>query len=55
MSERMKARLVCDALTMAYWRRKPPPGVIMHSDRGVQPGLNRSSQHGLALLSVALH
>jgi putative transposase len=36
MSERMKAKLVCDALTMAYWQRKPPPGLIMHSDRGVQ-------------------
>jgi putative transposase len=36
MSERMKAQLVGDALTMAYWRRKPPAGLIMHSDRGVQ-------------------
>ena len=36
MSEPMKAKLVCDALTMAYWHRKPAPGLIMHSDRGVQ-------------------
>ena len=36
LSDRMKAKSVCDALTMAYWRRKPPPGLIMHSDRGVQ-------------------
>ena len=36
MSERMKAQLVCDALKMAYWRRKPAAGLIMHSDRGVQ-------------------
>jgi putative transposase len=36
ISDRIKAKLVCDALTMAYWRRKPPAGVIMHSDRGVQ-------------------
>jgi putative transposase len=36
MSARMKAQLVCDALTMAYWRRKPPAGLIMHSDRGIQ-------------------
>ena len=36
MSERMQAKLVCGALTMAYWHRKPPPGLIMHSDRGVQ-------------------
>jgi putative transposase len=36
MSARMKAQLVCDALKMAYWRRKPPAGLIVHSDRGVQ-------------------
>lgn len=24
ISDRMKAKLVCDAQTMAYWRRKPP-------------------------------
>jgi putative transposase len=36
LSDRMKAKLVCDALTMAYWRRKPPAGLIMHTDRGVQ-------------------
>ena len=36
MSERMKSQLVCDALTMAYWRRKPAAGLVMHSDRGVQ-------------------
>ena len=36
MSERMKADLVCQALNSAYWRRKPPAGLIMHSDRGSQ-------------------
>lgn len=36
MSDRLKAALACDALRMAYWRRKPPAGVIAHSDRGVQ-------------------
>lgn len=36
MSERMTAALVCDALTMALWRRKMPSGVIVHSDRGSQ-------------------
>jgi putative transposase len=36
LSDRMTAMSVCDALTMAYWRRKPPVGLIMHSDRGVQ-------------------
>jgi putative transposase len=36
MSERMSAKLVCDALQMAYWRRRPPAGLLMHSDRGSQ-------------------
>lgn len=36
MSERMTAKLVCDALQMALWRRKQPSGVIIHSDRGSQ-------------------
>jgi putative transposase len=36
MNERMKADLVCDALKSAYWRRKPAPGLIVHSDRGSQ-------------------
>lgn len=36
MSERMTAQLVCDAMTMALWRRKFPKDVIFHSDRGSQ-------------------
>ena len=36
MSSRMKAQLVCDALTMATWRRRPQEGLIHHSDRGTQ-------------------
>ncbi len=36
MSERMTAHLVCDALTMALFRRKHPKGVIVHTDRGSQ-------------------
>ena len=36
MSDRLKADLVCQALKSAYWRRKPPAGLIMHSDRGSQ-------------------
>ena len=36
MSERMAGQLACDALAMAYFRRKPGPGLIAHSDRGVQ-------------------
>ncbi len=36
MSTRMQAELVCDALQMALWRRKPAAGLIVHSDRGSQ-------------------
>jgi len=36
MSERINAKLVCDALRMAHGRRKPAPGLLLHSDRGVQ-------------------
>ena len=36
MSSQMKATLVCDALRMAIWLRRPPPGLIVHSDRGSQ-------------------
>ena len=36
ISERMTSNLVIDALHMALWRRKPPRGLIVHSDRGSQ-------------------
>lgn len=36
MNKRMKKNLVCDALSMALFRRKFPKGVIVHSDRGSQ-------------------
>jgi putative transposase len=36
MSSRMKASLVCDALSMAIWQRNPGQGLIVHSDQGVQ-------------------
>lgn len=32
----MTADIVCDALTMAWFRRKPEAGLIHHSDRGSQ-------------------
>lgn len=40
MGERMKAGLVCDALSMAYWYRKPASGLIVHTDRGSQYASN---------------
>ena len=36
MDKRIKKELALDALAMAYWRRKPLPGLIHHSDRGIQ-------------------
>jgi transposase InsO family protein len=37
MGRRLSATLVCEALQMALWRRRPPKGqLIHHSDRGVQ-------------------
>ena len=36
LSARIQADLVCQALKSAYWRRKPAPGLIMHTDRGSQ-------------------
>lgn len=36
MDGRMTQRLVVDALRAAYWRHKPRPGLLHHSDRGSQ-------------------
>ena len=36
LKERLTADLATDALTMAWFRRRPAPGLIHHSDRGVQ-------------------
>ena len=36
MGQRISTELVCDALTMALFRRKFPKNVIVHSDRGSQ-------------------
>jgi putative transposase len=44
MSERMKADLVMQALRAACWQRKPPPGLIMHTDRGSQYASDRHRQ-----------
>src|SRR5690606_39830965 len=36
LQPRMKANLVCDAFDMAVRSRRPPPGLIFHSDQGSQ-------------------
>ena len=36
MESHLRTELVVDALQMAVWRRKPAPGLIHHSDQGVQ-------------------
>jgi putative transposase len=36
MNKRMKNQLTLDALSMAYWRRRPEKGLLHHSDRGSQ-------------------
>ena len=36
MDKQMTKQLVVDALRAAYWRKKPQPGLLHHSDRGSQ-------------------
>ncbi|WP_405110465.1 IS3 family transposase [Phaeobacter sp. BS52] len=36
MDDHLRSKLCCDALNMALGRRGPVPGLIHHSDRGVQ-------------------
>jgi putative transposase len=45
MADHLREELARDALLMAIRRRQPPPGLIHHSDRGVQGGFKWSSQH----------
>jgi putative transposase len=52
MAEHLGHELALAALDMAIARQRPAPGLTHHSDRGVQLGLKRSSQHQPALLSA---
>ena len=45
LDERMTAQLAVTAMRTAVARRQPTGVVVVHSDRGAQGGLNRSSQH----------
>jgi putative transposase len=44
MDKHMKASLVNQSLLMAIWKRKPPKGLIWHSDRGSQYASNSHRQ-----------
>ncbi len=46
------AALATNALGMAISNRRPAGGGIIHSDHGVQTGLNRSTQHRLVVPTV---
>jgi len=54
MAEHMRAELVVEALEMAIWHRRPDAGLVHHSDRGGQPGLNRSSQQRVGAVKVSV-
>ena len=36
IADHLRTELVADALQMAQWQRRPPPGTIVHADRGCQ-------------------
>jgi len=44
-ADHMRTELVVEAVDMAVFTRRPPRGVIHHSDQGTQGGFNWSSQH----------
>ena len=51
MADHMKTSLVNDAMTMAIWKRKPPKGLLWHTDRGSQYASKEHrellAQHGI--------
>jgi putative transposase len=52
MADHMRAELVCEATKMAIDRRRPPAGLIFHSDRGSQY-LSAAHRQLLAAYEVA--
>ena len=51
MANHMRTSLVNDAMTMAIWQRKPPKGLLWHTDRGSQYASKEHrdllAQHGI--------
>jgi putative transposase len=45
MDKRMKKQLAIDALAMAFFRRRPDPGLLHHSDRGSQYACHDYQKH----------
>jgi len=55
MCERMTSDLALSALPMAVWRRKPKGEVMVHSHKGSQGEVNRSSQHWVVDWILDIH
>ncbi|MGZ5011706.1 MAG: IS3 family transposase [Methylobacter sp.] len=51
IDDHMRTSLCVKALQMAFWRRKPPPGLLHHSDRGSQYASREYRQH-LAVMKM---
>ena len=51
MRATLHTEIALEALTMAIVRQRPPPGLIHHSDRGIQLEFNWSSQQQCAPIS----
>jgi transposase InsO family protein len=45
IADHMRASLCVSALQMAFWRRKPKPGLLHHSDRGSQYASQEYRKH----------
>jgi putative transposase len=52
LADHLRTELVSDALEMAFTQRRPPAGLVFHSDRGCQPRFKGSSQRCLAELRL---
>jgi putative transposase len=51
IDDHMQTSLCVKALQMAFWRRKPPPDLLHHSDRGSQYASREYRQH-LAVMGM---